>query len=989
MKTKRILALLLAVAMLIIVMPTTAGARYYEDYHYVSYDRLDISLPVTTEGKTYSLFTEANLENQDGTSFLYVMKSGDRYYTPAHPSSSVTSFTEVDSVAAIDITAYWDSATNTFSNIPNSANLGVMQYQTYAGGASALYLDGDLMFALSVPFEDEEETWFDGGIRYFRRDETYSYNRALWQANGDGSGYLYDSYIDWIKDSDYWVYGVLALKTDGVGNKRFALRNMSEEYNEARAADPDNYDVGVDITAYLYAAPCGHAATEYCAYDAPTCMDKGCKEYWYCRFCTRYFSDAACVTPYECKPVLPALGHHYGETECSNCHSPIPKYTKITSYEQFKTIKPGASFIAVAEIDGENGSTEYYVLKTPLNYTSADIDENGYLDILQIDEDKNGTADILEIDSDSDGVIDAMVFDGFWSETGPDGVLDDDEISQYLFELEMQYTNGYMVDERLLEAIPVMPESDGTINVKDFGALEFIMERKFPDNTLYDQYYGDGLTVKDYENDFYFRIPNFWIRPMITLDNYYYKQDYDFGDCKWWGILFGQDVKAIDEYRAEQFASYPDDSVILYTESFFSANREGELEHGLRFLVNGDEKNFIITSYSAWEEPEGTQIPIYLYSSDAGKEGHEHVWGSWIKQNEEIHKRVCTVEGCSEFDFASHNKDESRGCIPDTENYTLGHWVACTDCGGEYHEYHTREEAGRYYPNYWRDTGDGIHHVVNCIKCGGPVEYAEHRWSNWYSGAKNIDGEWVMGHYKKCENWPCEAEQWRAECIYDEGTVTQEPTCTEKGIKTFVCTADSCYLDTKTHTEEIPELGHDFGEWHATEDPKKEQRICQRDPNHIEERTIHEHTWGDWIDDDHSHIRECQCGEKEVQDHNFDVWSQTNAPTCTEKGEEKRICQDCAHSETREVDARGHSYDDENDKDCNICGFIKNRVDMNGDETLNSADAIYLLRHTIMPSLYPLAQPADVNGDGVVNSADAIYLLRHVIMPELYPLAKK
>ena len=62
------------------------------------------------------------------------------------------------------------------------------------------------------------------------------------------------------------------------------------------------------------------------------------------------------------------------------------------------------------------------------------------------------------------------------------------------------------------------------------------------------------------------------------------------------------------------------------------------------------------------------------------------------------------------------------------------------------------------------------------------------------------------------------------------------------------------------------------------------------------------------------------------------------------------------------------------------------RGDVNGDETLNSADAIYLLRHTIMLMVYPLAQPADMNGDGVVNSADAIYLLRHTIMPELYPL---
>ena len=30
-------------------------------------------------------------------------------------------------------------------------------------------------------------------------------------------------------------------------------------------------------------------------------------------------------------------------------------------------------------------------------------------------------------------------------------------------------------------------------------------------------------------------------------------------------------------------------------------------------------------------------------------------------------------------------------------------------------------------------------------------------------------------------------------------------------------------------------------------------------------------------------------------------------------------------------------------------------VDLNGDSKVNSADAIYLLRHTIMPGIYPLA----------------------------------
>lgn len=63
--------------------------------------------------------------------------------------------------------------------------------------------------------------------------------------------------------------------------------------------------------------------------------------------------------------------------------------------------------------------------------------------------------------------------------------------------------------------------------------------------------------------------------------------------------------------------------------------------------------------------------------------------------------------------------------------------------------------------------------------------------------------------------------------------------------------------------------------------------------------------------------------------------------------------------------------------------------DMNGDNKLNSADAIYLLRHTIMPDKYPITGTCDVNGDDKLNSADAIYLLRHTIMPDKYPILLK
>ncbi|MGM9663745.1 MAG: leucine-rich repeat protein, partial [Eubacteriales bacterium] len=50
--------------------------------------------------------------------------------------------------------------------------------------------------------------------------------------------------------------------------------------------------------------------------------------------------------------------------------------------------------------------------------------------------------------------------------------------------------------------------------------------------------------------------------------------------------------------------------------------------------------------------------------------------------------------------------------------------------------------------------------------------------------------------------------------------------------------------------------------------------------------------------------------------HDFGEWTQTKAPTCTEKGEEKRTCNNCGSSETRDVAALGHEYVDGVCKNC-------------------------------------------------------------------------
>lgn len=69
-----------------------------------------------------------------------------------------------------------------------------------------------------------------------------------------------------------------------------------------------------------------------------------------------------------------------------------------------------------------------------------------------------------------------------------------------------------------------------------------------------------------------------------------------------------------------------------------------------------------------------------------------------------------------------------------------------------------------------------------------------------------------------------------------------------------------------------------------------------------------------------------------------------------------------------------------------ISGPLKG--DVNGNGTVDSDDAIYLLYHALLgETRYPVNQNCDFDGDGGVDSDDAIYLLYHALLGETrYPL---
>ena len=184
--------------------------------------------------------------------------------------------------------------------------------------------------------------------------------------------------------------------------------------------------------------------------------------------------------------------------------------------------------------------------------------------------------------------------------------------------------------------------------------------------------------------------------------------------------------------------------------------------------------------------------------------------------------------------------------------------------------------------------------------------------------------------HRDCVN--CDYSETRevAATGHEYDSVVTAPTCTDRGYTTHTCHCGDSYVDSYVNA-----LGHSFGDWYETKAPTEsaqgeKHRDCEN-CDHFETTPIAALT--------HSHDRweaivllavvptcnstgltegkKCSgCGEILVDQevipatgHNMGNWVEIKAPTCTEKGTEKRECSKCYHLETREIEALDHSYD--------------------------------------------------------------------------------
>ena len=134
-----------------------------------------------------------------------------------------------------------------------------------------------------------------------------------------------------------------------------------------------------------------------------------------------------------------------------------------------------------------------------------------------------------------------------------------------------------------------------------------------------------------------------------------------------------------------------------------------------------------------------------------------------------------------------------------------------------------------------------------------------------------------------------------------------------------------------TVPETLADNSHTFGEWETTApatcteagDEHRVCSVCQAEETRPIEALGHDYA-AEWTIDQPATCTEpgsqshhcTRCGDKadvtaiDPTGHTFGEWETVESPGCLDKGSEKRVCAACGFTETRDVDALGHDWED-------------------------------------------------------------------------------
>ena len=285
----------------------------------------------------------------------------------------------------------------------------------------------------------------------------------------------------------------------------------------------------------------------------------------------------------------------------------------------------------------------------------------------------------------------------------------------------------------------------------------------------------------------------------------------------------------------------------------------------------------------------------YFAIAEAAPAEHVHSFGGWTAEEtvEDKHFRECE---CGEKEIGDCDFDDGKIAQNPTHFEEGVRTHTCTVCE------RTKEE---------------------------PIAKTdEHSFSDWAPYGLNEDE-----HIRECKCGEVET----ADCTFDNGVVTKEPTHFEEGIKTYTCTVCE-----RRKTEPVPKTTeHSFGAWtpDATNGIKHtrgcncgevesadctfDNGVITKEPTHLKAgvktytctvcgRTktepipkTTEHSFGNWTPDqenENKHYRECACGETEKGDCTFDAGKVTKEPTHLEEGVRTFTCTACGRTKTESIE---------------------------------------------------------------------------------------
>ena len=132
---------------------------------------------------------------------------------------------------------------------------------------------------------------------------------------------------------------------------------------------------------------------------------------------------------------------------------------------------------------------------------------------------------------------------------------------------------------------------------------------------------------------------------------------------------------------------------------------------------------------------------------------------------------------------------------------------------------------------------------------------------------------------------------------WGSGTVTSPATCSKEGVKTYTCS--SCG---KTKTEKVDKTAHKWGAGTVIT-----EATCDREGKMSYTCSACGTTKTEAVD---------------TLEHNFEVVHYVEA-TCTENGEISFECVDCGYYYDDYIEAGGHTYENDCDEECDVCGELR------------------------------------------------------------------